>query len=104
MRFLRRVWRWIWGHPAPVQDTGRTVDEEWADIWMRRLFPQQWSRTQGTNDLFVGLASASISLGSGFLFGAIGYAGITAIAGGLALIPLVMSVNFMRTSRVAAAA
>ena len=69
-----------------------------------QLSPAERSRTQGTNDLFVGLASASISLGSGFLFGAIGYAGITAIAGGLALIPLVMSVNFMRTSRVAAVA
>ena len=69
-----------------------------------QLSPAERSRTQGTNDLFVGLASASISLGSGFLFGAIGYAGITAIAGGLAIIPLVMSVNFMRTSRVAAVA
>ena len=69
-----------------------------------QLSPAERSRTQGTNDLFVGLASASISLGSGFLFGVIGYAGITAIAGGLALIPLAMTVNFMRTSRVAAAA
>jgi MFS family permease len=69
-----------------------------------QLSPAERSRTQGTNDLFVGLASASISLGSGFLFGAIGYAGITATAGVLALIPLVMSVNFMRTSRVPAAA
>ena len=48
MRLLRRVWRWIFGRPAPVQDTGRTVDEEWADIWMRRMFPQQWAHTEGT--------------------------------------------------------
>jgi MFS family permease len=68
-----------------------------------QLSPAERSRTQGTNDLFVGLASASISLGSGFLFGALGYAGITAIAGGLALVPLVMSVNFMRSSRLGAA-
>ena len=48
MRLLRRLWSWIWGPPAPVRDTGRTVDEEWADIWMRRMFPQQWAHTQGT--------------------------------------------------------
>jgi len=48
MRLLRRVWRWIWGPPAPVRDTGRTVDEDFADVAMRRLFPQQWARTQGT--------------------------------------------------------
>ena len=48
MRLLRRVWRLIWGPPAPVRDTGRTVDEDFADVAMRRLYPQQWAHTQGT--------------------------------------------------------
>ena len=48
MRLLRRVWRLIWGPPAPVRDTGRTVDEDFADVAMRRLYPQQWAHTQGS--------------------------------------------------------
>jgi len=48
MRLLRRVWSWIWGPPAPVRDTGRTVDEDFADVAMRRLYPQQWAHTQGS--------------------------------------------------------
>ena len=47
MELLRRVWRWIWGPPV-TGDTGLTVDEQWADILMRRLHPQQWAHTQGT--------------------------------------------------------
>lgn len=69
-----------------------------------QLSPTERSRTQGANDLFVGLASATVSLGSGVLFGALGYAGITAVAATLALVPLAMSVNLLRTGRVAAAA
>ena len=48
MRLLRRIWKLIWGPPAPVRNTGRTVDEDFADLWMRRCHPQQWARTQGT--------------------------------------------------------
>jgi len=48
MRLLRRVWRLIWGPPAPVRNTGRTVDEDFADVAMRRLYPQQWAHTQGS--------------------------------------------------------
>lgn len=62
-----------------------------------QLSPTERSRTQGTNDLFVGLASATISLGSGMVFGAIGYVGITVVAGLLALIPLVMASIYLRT-------
>lgn len=69
-----------------------------------QLSPVERSRTQGTNDLLVGLASSAVSLGSGFLFGALGYAGITVVAGLLSLIPLLMSLNFMRVSRVPALA
>ena len=69
-----------------------------------QLSPAERSRTQGTNDLFVGLASATVSLGSGFLFSVLGYAGIASIAATLALVPLALSANFLRMQRVAAAA
>jgi MFS family permease len=62
-----------------------------------QLSPAERSRTQGTNDLIVGLASSAISLGSGVMFGAIGYLGITLVAGALALIPLAMASIYLRT-------
>jgi hypothetical protein len=31
-----------------VRNTGRTVDEDFADVAMRRLYPQQWAHTQGS--------------------------------------------------------
>ena len=61
-----------------------------------QLSPVERSRTQGTNDLLVGLASAFISLSSGFIFDATNYTVIAIIAGGLALIPLLMSLRFLR--------
>jgi len=64
-----------------------------------QLSPLERSRTQGTNDLLVGLASALISLTSGFIFDATNYTVMTVIAGGLSLIPLFMSLSFMRSRR-----
>lgn len=61
-----------------------------------QLSPVERSRTQGTNDLLVGLASAFISLSSGFIFDATNYTVIAIIAGGLSLIPLLMSLRFLR--------
>jgi len=61
-----------------------------------QLSPMERSRTQGTNDLLVGLASAFISLSSGFIFDATGYAVISLIAGLLSLVPLIMSLSFLR--------
>ena len=61
-----------------------------------QLSPLERSRTQGTNDLLVGLASAFISLSSGFIFEAAGYTVIAIIAGALALVPLLMSLAFLR--------
>lgn len=61
-----------------------------------QLSPLERSRTQGTNDLMVGLASATGSLGSGIIFAATSYTVITVVAGFLALVPLVMSVVWMR--------
>lgn len=61
-----------------------------------QLSPLERSRTQGTNDLMVGLASATGSLGSGFVFAATGYTVIATLAGALALIPLIMSVVWLK--------
>ncbi len=61
-----------------------------------QLSPLERSRTQGANDLLMGLASALISLTSGFIFDAAGYTMMAVIAGALSFIPLVLSVSFMR--------
>ncbi len=61
-----------------------------------QLSPVERSRTQGTNDFLVGLASAIISLSSGFIFAAAGYTVIAIVAGALSLIPLFMVLFWMR--------
>ena len=61
-----------------------------------QLSPLERSRTQGTNDLLVGLASAIGSLGSGFVFAMSNYMVITIVAGALALLPLLMSLFWVR--------
>jgi MFS family permease len=61
-----------------------------------QLSPLERSRTQGTNDLLVGLASAVGSLGSGFVFAVSNYTVIAIVAGVLALIPLLMSLFWIR--------
>ena len=61
-----------------------------------QLSPVERSRTQGTNDLLVGLASAIGSLGSGFVFAASNYTVIAIVAGTVALIPFLMSLFWIR--------
>jgi predicted MFS family arabinose efflux permease len=61
-----------------------------------QLSPVERSRTQGVNDLFVGLASAIGSLGSGIVFAASNYTVIASVAGVLALIPFLMSLFWVR--------
>ncbi|MCI0551238.1 MAG: MFS transporter [Anaerolineae bacterium] len=61
-----------------------------------QLSPLERSRTQGANDLFVGLASAVGSLGSGFVFAGSNYTVISIVAGVIALVPLMMSMLWMR--------
>jgi MFS family permease len=61
-----------------------------------QLSPLERSRTQGMNDLLVGLASATGSLGSGIVFAASNYTIIAIVAGVVALIPLLMSLFWMR--------
>ncbi|HUE99742.1 MAG TPA: MFS transporter [Anaerolineales bacterium] len=61
-----------------------------------QLSPVERSRTQGMNDLLVGLASATGSLGSGIVFAASNYTVIAIVSGILALIPFLMSLFWMR--------
>jgi MFS family permease len=61
-----------------------------------QLSPLERSRTQGANDLLVGLASAIGSLGSGIVFAASNYTVIAIVAGALALIPFLMSLFWIR--------
>jgi MFS family permease len=53
-----------------------------------QLSPFERARTQGFNDLLVGLASAVGSLESGFIFAALGYNTMAYVAAVVALIPL----------------
>jgi len=66
-----------------------------------QLSPLERSRTQGTNDLLVGLASATGSLGSGLVFAASNYTVIAMVAGVVALIPFSMALIWIRKNRVA---
>ena len=63
-----------------------------------QLSPLERSRTQGTNDLLVGLASAAISLSSGFIFDATSYTVMALIAGVLSFVPLVLALSYVRKS------
>jgi MFS family permease len=67
-----------------------------------QLSPLERSRTQGTNDFLVGLASATGSLGSGIVFAASNYTVIAIVAGVLAFIPFFMSLFWVRRTPVAA--
>jgi len=69
-----------------------------------QLSPLERSRTQGTNDLLVGLASAAISLSSGFIFDATSYTMMAIIAGVLSLVPLALSLSYIRRKPVVAGA
>jgi MFS family permease len=65
-----------------------------------QLSPAERARTQGVNDLLVGLASATGSLGSGLVFATTSYTVISLVAGALSLIPLVMVLTWMRSKQV----
>ena len=69
-----------------------------------QLSPLERSRTQGTNDLMVGLASAIGSFGSGIVFAASNYMVISVAAGVLSLIPLLMIIRWMSKETIPAIA
>ena len=59
---------------------------------------------QGVNDLFVGLASAVGSLGSGFVFAAVGFQVMGFVGAAIAILPLAVAFWWMRNpARLAAA-
>jgi MFS family permease len=69
-----------------------------------QLSPLERSRTQGFNDLLVGLASALGSLESGFIFASLGYNMMAYVSAGIALIPLVIVLIWMSRKKMAVAA
>jgi len=60
------------------------------------LLNMEQSRVQGFNDLLLGLVSAIGSLGSGFVFAAIGYRAVGLIGAALAIIPFLLSLWWRR--------
>ena len=60
-----------------------------------QLSPAERARTQGANDLLVGLASAAASLGSGLIFATLGYTLVAVIAGIFSFIPIFFSVRML---------
>jgi MFS family permease len=60
-----------------------------------QLSPLERSRTQGFNDLLVGLASAFGSLQSGFIFASLGYNMMAYLSAAFALIPLLVVAVWM---------
>lgn len=60
-----------------------------------QLSPAERARTQGFNDLLVGLASALGSLESGFIFASLGYNMMAYVSAAIALIPLLVVIVWM---------
>ncbi|MEW6400806.1 MAG: MFS transporter [Chloroflexota bacterium] len=61
-----------------------------------QLSPLERARTQGTNDMLVSLASATGSLGSGFIFAALGYNVMAYVSAAIGLIPFVITLAWMQ--------
>ena len=60
-----------------------------------QLSPAERARTQGFNDLLVGLASAVGSLESGFIFASLGYNMMAYVSAAIAFIPLIVVLVWM---------
>ncbi|MBN8582924.1 MAG: MFS transporter, partial [Anaerolineae bacterium] len=60
-----------------------------------QLSPAERARTQGFNDLLVGLASALGSLESGFIFASLGYNMMAYVSAAVALIPVLVVLVWM---------
>jgi MFS family permease len=63
-----------------------------------QLNPSERGRTQGFNDLLVGLASAMGSLGSGFLSARFGYPGVGLAGAVLSLLPFIFIARWRRAA------
>ena len=68
-----------------------------------QLSPSERARTQGANDLLVGLASAVTGLLTGLAFSARGYGFVAMIGVALSLVPLSMALLWMRRQHLSAA-
>lgn len=66
-----------------------------------QLSPPERARTQGFNDLLLGLTSAVGSLGSGVVFAAVGYGAMGLVGAAVALIPLSLAAWWRLGARVA---
>jgi MFS family permease len=64
-----------------------------------QLTPPERSKTQGANDLLVGLASGTGSLSSGLVFAALGYGTVSLLGGSLMAVALVMSIWWVSRGR-----
>lgn len=69
-----------------------------------QLSPAERARTQGFNDLLIGLASAVGSLGSGLVFASIGFGAMGMVGAAAALIPLTMAAWWQTRQRAIAVA
>ena len=68
-----------------------------------QLSPDERARTQGFNDLLMGLVAASGSFLSGHVFAAVGYGTMGAISAGVSIIPFALAIWWQRYARPAAA-
>jgi len=64
-----------------------------------QLSPTERARTQGFNDLLVGLASALAGLSSGLVFAAVGYEIMALLGAGMSLLPLMGTALWLRSNR-----
>ncbi len=64
-----------------------------------QLSPTERARTQGANDLLVGLASAAGSLGAGFIFSTLGFGLVTVIGAVLSLVPILLAAHLLWNQR-----
>ena len=66
-----------------------------------QLSPIERARTQGFNDLLVGLASAAGSLSSGYIFSSLGYNTMALIAAAVAIVPFMLALIWQRNKSIA---
>ncbi len=64
-----------------------------------QLSPAERAKTQGANDLLIGLATALASLGSGLIFASTGYTVLAMVGAGISLVPLGLTAWWMASRR-----
>ncbi|MDZ7705647.1 MAG: MFS transporter [Trueperaceae bacterium] len=66
-----------------------------------QLSLEERARTQGFNDLLIGLVSAAASFSSGLVFATLGYAAMGILGALISLVPLYLTLRWARTQRLA---